>query len=208
MTRTLFAVLALACGAAHLPPAFAQPGAATAAESSRELLNSERIERAFGSYGIEVIESDARVRVSNLYSEEQGGTRVCRTFAVVLYPAAVDPAFALEHAAIVAGRSIGATFAESGWTVVKTHRYFGEIDSTPRLARLMGGADEQRLAVHVYEFEIVKGGRRFAYATIAEAHHPDYLRLENVREIYGAGLELAAVPDDETQRLLELVAAK
>ena len=68
------------------------PGAETAAQAERanapsperrELLNSERIAQRFGSYGIEVLESDGRVRVSNLYSNEQGG-RICRTFAVRL----------------------------------------------------------------------------------------------------------------------------
>jgi hypothetical protein len=198
--------MVLASGAVHVPALFAQSAAATTAESTRELLNSERIERAFGSYGIEVLESDARVRVANLYSEE-GGERVCRTFAVVLYPAIVDSAFAREHAAVVGGRSIGATFAASGWTVLKAHRYFGEVDATPRLAQLMGGAAEFRLAVHVYGFEIVKGGQRFEYATIAEVHHPAYLRLEDVREIYAGGRSLA-VPDEATERLLDLVAAK
>ena len=41
---------------------------AAVAEQPRELLNSERIEQQFGSYGIDVLESDAEMRVSNLYS--------------------------------------------------------------------------------------------------------------------------------------------
>jgi hypothetical protein len=172
--------------------------------STRELLNSERIERTFGSYGIEVLKSDATIRVSNLYSLEHG-QRICRTFAVVRYPAVVDPEFAAEHAAIVAGRSIGTTFAARGWTVVKTHRYFGEVDATPRLAALMGGVTEPRLAVHVYDLEILKDGARFHYAALAEVHHPDYLDVAEVRAIYGAQVVLPGEPDAAVQRLLERV---
>ena len=50
-----------ACRALHRPPAQAP---------ARELLNSERIAAAFGSYGVEVLEQDDTVRVSNLYSGE------------------------------------------------------------------------------------------------------------------------------------------
>ena len=36
-----------------------------------ELLNSERIERSFGSYGIEVLSQNSAVRRSNLYSSTE-----------------------------------------------------------------------------------------------------------------------------------------
>lgn len=174
----------------------------------RELLNSERIEQTFGSYGIEVLESDAAVRVSNLYSEHAAG-RICRTFAVVRYPRDVPPEIIAEHEAIVAGGSIGATFAARGWTVIKTHRFFGEIDSTPRLRELMGGTQVSRLAVHVYVLDVVKSGARYEYARIAEVHHPDYLDLPAVRRAYASGAAQASRPLDEaTRELLTLVAAK
>jgi hypothetical protein len=65
------AALAAVAGA----PALAQPPA-------RELLNSERIAAAFGSYGVEVVAQDDTLRISNLYSTEAGVT-TCRTFATV-----------------------------------------------------------------------------------------------------------------------------
>ena len=52
-------------------------------EELRPLLNSERIERKFGSYGIDVLRNDDAVRMSNLYSLRDG-EKICRTFAVVL----------------------------------------------------------------------------------------------------------------------------
>ncbi len=148
------------------------------------LLNSERIEQAFGSYGIEVLESDGVVRVSNLYSVE-GDEKICRTFAVVRYPAEIDPLFAAEHDLILSGESIGAVFKQRGWTVKKHHLYMGELPASPRVAGLMRLADAPPLATHIYVLEVVKGEAAFEYARIEEAHHPDYLTLDDLRSIYG-----------------------
>ena len=64
-------------------------------EAERTPLNSERIEARYGSYGIEVLESDTRIRESNLFSEHAGG-RVTRTFAIVQYPEIVHSEFSDE----------------------------------------------------------------------------------------------------------------
>jgi len=204
--RVLVVAVLLAGAAGCLGPGGAaslreQP-AAEAPAQEQALLNSERIERAFGSYGIDVLASDAATRVSNLYSVE-GAEKICRTFAVTLYPTAVDPRFAEEHAAIAAGGSIGATFAARGWTVLKANRYFGEIGAPARLAELMQISAGTPLAVHVYVLDVVKDGARFEYATIAEAHHPQYLTLPDLPAIYGAAAPLPARPDEPTRRLLE-----
>jgi hypothetical protein len=191
---------AASAGARAQTPAASEP-------AGRELLNSERIEARFGSYGIEVLESDGRVRVSNLYSGA-GDARICRTFAVVRYPEVVDPAFAVEHAAILAGQSIGATFVAHGWTVVKSHRYFGTLPAGKRVDRLMGGVGAMPLAVHVYTLEIERGDERFEYAAIAEVHHPDYLTLADLRRIYAAGIEWPTPIDDWTAGMLALTAGR
>src|SRR5262245_26355355 len=94
--------------------------AALSQPADRELLNSERIAAAFGSYGVEVLEQDEQVRVSNLFSGA-GEDKTCRTFAIVRYPPELDGAISAEHAEIVAGGSIGAVFASHGWEVRKTH---------------------------------------------------------------------------------------
>ena len=169
----------------------------------RELLNSERIAQTFGNYGIEVLSSDAELRVSRLYSSE-GTQEVCRTFAVVAYPSVVDPRFADVHEAIQAGGSIGSTFTAAGWRVDKTNLYFGEIASSPRLASLMGGIEPTELAVHVYGLSVVKDGVSLEYASIVEVHHPDYLRREDLEVIYGS---ISRGVDDRVQRLLEQTAA-
>lgn len=186
--RGLWIVLTLVSGCQSGPSASTSPAEA-------ELLNSERIELTFGSFGIEVLSADAPLRVSNLYSVE-GGVRTCRTFAVVVYPERIDPALAEAHALIVSGQAIGETFAANGWSIEKRHRYFGEIadiQSRPRVAGLMGLTATANAAIHVYVFVVSKDGRAIDYATIAEIHHPDYLALREIAAIYGPDVGRFAV---------------
>lgn len=172
--------------------------------SVREPLNSERIAQEFGNYGIEVLESDAATRVSNLFSTANGA-RTCRTFAVVRYPDTVPPAFAAEHAAILNGGSIGAVFAGAGWEVRKTHLYFGETAATGRVAALMNVATGTPLAEHVYVLDIAKNGQVFEYAALVEIHHPDYLRSADLPRIYGP---MTSADREELVKTLRATAAE
>lgn len=151
-------------------------------------LNSERIKQRFGSYGVEVLAADDQSRVSNLYSNELSG-RVCRTYAVVRFAAQTNPAFQQEHAAITAGASLGSTFKARGWIVEKETLHIGTIsdrDRRTQISSLMDISDNSDLAVHVYRLLVSKNGNRFVYAVIGELHHPDYLRSEDIIEIYGS----------------------
>lgn len=163
----------------------------------RPLLNSERIALVFGSYGLEVLESAGRLRVSSLYSLE-GGRKVCRTFAVAELPAAIDPRLAAEHLEILSGASIGAVFKRAGFEVEKRHRYFGELAPDPRrqrLRRLMGGAGGRTLALHVYTMVLHRGGEAIDYATIAEIYHPAFLDLDDLAGIYGPDVAVHSRPE-------------
>jgi len=157
---------------------------AQAQAPSRELLNSERIAQQFGSYGVEVLENDRRTRVSNLYSG-QGEAKTCRTFAVVRFPASIDPAVAAEPATILRGGSIGAVFAANGWRVLKTHLYYGEVRATPRLAALMHVAEGTPVAEHAYVLDVERDGKTVEYAALVEIHHPAYLVQTDLVRIYG-----------------------
>jgi len=150
----------------------------------RELLNSERIATSFGSYGVAVLEQNDAVRVSNLFSGADD-QRTCRTFAIVRYAEPSDPALRAEHAAIVAGGSIGAVFAAQGWEVRKTHLYYAERPASAKLASLMRIAVGTSLAEHAYVLDVVKGGRAIEYAALVEIHHPDYLAVADLVTIYG-----------------------
>jgi hypothetical protein len=175
-------------------------GAQLPTSPERELLNSERIEQAFGSYDIEVLSSTPTLRVSKLFSthDEQ---EICRTFAVVAYPREIDSAIAAEHSTILDGGSIGATFTSGGWRVSKVHHYFGELPSTAKVEALMGGIEPSRLAVHVYALGVSRGGAEIGYASIVEVHHPDYLGLADLIELYGPASSPA---DDSIPELLAL----
>lgn len=154
-----------------------------AAFGQRELLNSERIAASFGTYGIEVLTQNEVLRVSNLYSTE-GGERTCRTFAVVRF-APTGAEIGEEHAAILAGGSIGAVFATAGWEVRKTHLRYDELTATSRLAELMRIEVGTPLAMHVYALDVAKGERAHEYAVLAEIHHPEYLGRGDLAAIYG-----------------------
>lgn len=160
--------------------------AAAPGQPPPQLLNSERIAANFGTYGIEVLEQDAHVRVSNLFSFPRAGDRTCRTFAVVQYAPTIDPAIKREHDAIVAGGSIGAVFAASGWQVHKRNLSYTEVPATAKLASLMRIGVGTPLAEHVYALDVAKNGRTIEYASIVEIHHPSYLRVVDLVKIYGS----------------------
>lgn len=148
-------------------------------------LNSERIAARFGSYGIEIIAESGSLRRANLYSEEDRA-RTCRTYAIV--ETTDTPAeIANEHAAILAGRSIGATFRETGWRVTKRTLLTVEVDLASldgEVAALMRLNEIEIAAAHLYELIIQRDGQSVHYATILEVHHPKYLDLDELRTLF------------------------
>lgn len=170
-----------------------------------EELNSERIERRFGSYGVAVLEQSADLRLANLFSVEDG-RRVCRTFAIVRFGQALPAAIAEPHRAILAGGSIGAVLEQHGWQITKTPVHVGEYTAQAdarRLAELMRIALPASLAMHVYRLSAARDGTSVDYATIVELHHPDYLTLEALERLYAA--PRSSPPPSELTRLGELV---
>jgi hypothetical protein len=147
---------------------------------SAKLLNSERIEKKFGGYGIDVLYNSAQLRVSNLYD----GKKMTRTLAVVDYPETIDSSFSKEHQIIVAGGSIGNVFKSHGWMIEKKNIFLGELAPSAeykKLYALMGNIPPSKLSVWIYVFYIRRGEKSFPYATISEVYHPDYLSLANLK---------------------------
>ena len=181
---------------------------ACAHESER--LNSERIAEGFGSYGIDVISSEPGLRRSNLFSSE-GGIRTCRTYAVVRF---VDEPHALidaEHSQILAGKSIGAIFKASGWTIIKETLYIGTatLDDTDHpLATLMRLDSESEVAMHVYRLLLQKQQQAIDYATLIELHHPDYLDQSDLVNLFSIDAQTSLHPQQvEEMKSLGLSAA-
>jgi hypothetical protein len=168
------------------------PGSSPPAEkTARPLGNSERIRMKFGNFGIEVLESEAGIRVSNLYSTHDNA-RISRTFAVVAYPENIDPSFRKEHDAIIDGQSIGIVFKNNGWEIEKHHQYFGEIEIPQHhfdIASHSSKNGKARSAIHVYSLIVKKGESEFQYASIAEVHHPEFLQLEELASIFASEFE-------------------
>lgn len=159
----------------------------SACAGSGEVLNSERIEKRFGNYGVDVLEQNHERRIASLYSGE-GASRTTRTYALVDYASEPNPAFAEEHEKVRQGGSVGATFADAGWTIHKQSLFIGELEVPPsysELGALMDLRLPQTLAVHQYLLVVSKDGREFDYAAITEVHHPDYLSGADLRALYG-----------------------
>lgn len=191
----------------HLPPAvLAAVLSACATESV--VLNSDRIERRFGSYGIEVLASEAGLRRSNLFSLE-GNTATCRTYAVVQFVEQLDERYDDAHARVLAGNSIGQTFREDGWEVRKNTVHIGTVrlpDRPTEIASLMRLAGPRDLALHVYRLGLAREDVLLEYATILEVHHPDYLTAGELRELFehdGA----RSLPAEDIAQLTSLVFA-
>jgi len=155
--------------------------------SSKPVLNSERIERTFGNYGLDIVNSDTQRRVTSLFSSANG-EKVTRTYAVVDFNRVPGDAFAREHALIESGQSIGTTFRDAGWLINKQHLFIGELE-VPAGYRTIGELMQiklpEPLATHVYLFVVEKDERAYTYATITEVHHPAYLSADDLKRLYG-----------------------
>lgn len=154
-----------------------------------EQLNSERIEEQFGNFGIDVISHRDGLRRASLYSTHEDG-KITRTYAIVHFDDVPEILLRDEHARILAGASIGATFKSAGWSVKKQTLYIGSLDTgddvhgIQPLMRLTAAPD---LAMHVYRLHINKDQQSIEYATIIELHHPDYLTPARLQTLYGNG---------------------
>ena len=169
-------------------PPFVLAAALSACSLQPALLNSERIEQRFGSYGIEIIEQKATLRRSNLYSNTDG-ERICRTYAVVKFVGSAATDISGAHEKVLAGESIGTTFRTDGWLISKRTLYVGVLrlnDWNHAIAKLMHLESSADLALHAYQLVLERETQSLHYATIIEAHHPDYLTVNELLELYAA----------------------
>ena len=189
----------------HFPPSVLA-AALSACATESVILNSERIEQRFGSYGIEVLASEAGLRRSSLFSYD-GDSATCRTYAVVQFAEQHDERYDNAHSKVLAGDSIGATFKEDGWGIRKDSMYIGSIrlpQSSTEVGELMRLTGAHDLALHVYRLVLVRESAAFDYATILEVHHPEYLSEQDLRGLfeYEAG---NALPAADLKQLSALV---
>lgn len=171
-----------------------------------ELLNSERIESEFGGYGIEIIAYVDGIRRANLYSV-QDDVRTCRTYAVVRFTNVPEDIIGTQHAQIIAGASIGATFKATGWRIYKETRYIGELETARdkhKIRPMMRVDSKQILAMHVYRLLLRKQQQIIEYATIVEVHHPEYLSQQRLLNLFAVDT-IAPSTSGERQQWTDLV---
>ena len=133
-------------------------GSSIEVNKSRRLRNSDRIKIKYGSYGIDIIENDGKIRVSNLYSTHNN-VKTNRTFAVVAFPDIIEAAFKTEHESVINGQSIGVVFEKNGWEIQKHHLYFGEIKMPPKHYddhSLFSYIGTGQPAIHIYSLVVAK----------------------------------------------------
>jgi hypothetical protein len=133
-------------------------------------------------------------------------TKTCRTYAIVDFYHPISEAIIEEHRRIASGQSLGAVFKARAWKISKEHRYVGEISlnySVSNVAQLMSIEAPTQLAIHIYDFRITKGKSSFLYARIAEVHHPDYLTMTDLKEIYQSRLNESL--DDQDAIIKEVI---
>lgn len=185
--------------------ALAKAEACPAYEQLRPLLNSERIQSCFGSYGVEVLEQQGNLRISSLYSLD-GESRITRTLAISEFASDLPASLEIAYQAIRAGASMGATLESAGWRVEKRHRYLGEIAISPNF-RCMSGLPENHpgtlLAVQVYDLWVVREQQEFRFALLAELHDPRYLTLKDLHSIYAGMVDQLNQPDKPTELMLK-----
>jgi hypothetical protein len=185
-------------------PAAVLAAALSACTLQPEALNSERIERRFGSYGIEVLDQSGNIRHSSLYSTH-GGADICRTYAIVEF---VDdnPVYSTDiHSKVVGGASIGATFKADGWDILKKTFYVGNISLPANgntITELMQLDSVAELAVHAYELHIKKAPTSIHYATIIEVHHPEYLQADDLDELFPLTIDPGTGAQDRVRQLV------
>ena len=137
----------------------------------------------------------------------QANEPVCRTYAVVRFAEQPGDRYSEEHAKVLAGNSIGATFRSHGWDIHKQTVYIGSLllpSVKTRIGELMDIDGRHELAIHVYELLLVQNEQVFEYASIIETHHPEYLSESDILELYEYD-ESTALSPRSVAELLSLV---
>jgi len=166
---------------------------------SYPLLNSEMIENKFGSYGLDIIENSSKNRISFLFSiddhyialneinavkKSPGYKKKYHTLALVNF---IDSGKVSDaHKKIINGGSIGATFKDYGWSVTKDNLLAFELseDIHPVIQEWLKSEVDQKLVIHVYMLSVERNHQKIRYAEIIEMHHPGYLTLSELKNIY------------------------
>jgi hypothetical protein len=202
---TTFLLLLASCAVHQDRPAGA---ACPAYEQLRPMLNSERIESCFGSYGVDLLEQEGNLRISSLYSLDTD-QHITRTLAISEFASDLPASLDSAYQAIRGGASMGATLQASGWRVDKRQRYLGEVPSSDVMNCMSGQAESsigEMLAVQVYDLYVVNATQTVRFALLAELHDPRFLTLTDLQRIDGELPGSMQQPDATLLQLLQQAA--
>lgn len=174
------------------------------------MLNSERINHLFGSYGVDVLpfcdSMQSDTRLSNLYSQHDN-KKVMRTLAFVKFNQQMPQSLLPAHQQIEAGASIGSTLKEHGWSIEKKPVYFGELELNDAVLKMMHEKHAQKAAVFIYELNVQSKdtGQKLTYCTIIEIYSPQYLTLAWLQKLYQTQYDNHLVINESNQASLKHV---
>ena len=162
-------------------------------ENKDTLLNSERIENKFGSYGVDIVQSDNQSRVSFLYSLDSNNKKKknYHTLAVVKFKETIK--VSAIHKRILNGGSIGESFKKKGWEIDKKNHQMMVISNPNQdlFKSWLSKINDENLALHFYKLYVTKKNHNYFYAEILELHHPAYLSISDLKSFFNS--------DEETQ---------
>lgn len=156
----------------------------------KPMLNSDRIDYFFGSYGVETLlncnEALQQARISNLHSVH-GKHKIMRTLAVVDFITPIPPDLITAHNQIQRGGSIGSVLREEGWTLKKVATYFGEIELTAAMLQMMSERQNTKGAIYIYQLQVQRqeNTNPKTYCHIIEIYSPQYLTTPWLKALYG-----------------------
>ena len=140
-------------------------------------MNSDQIKAKFGNYHIQVLRQSKLTRVANLYTEHDK-VKICRTLAVTRFSQPTAESLLLVDEIIRQGNSIGTTFIRQGFTVTKALAAEAVTYAGRKFEELCCSSIDSRALIYVglYQLNVsASDGQKQPYATIAEAHHPEYI---------------------------------
>lgn len=155
----------------------------------KPMLNSDRIEYFFGSYGVARLQPDSnklkKTRIANLYSTHDN-QKIMRTLAIVDFVEPMLEPLALAHQKIQNGESIGIALRNDNWSIIKEPIYFGEATLKPNVLQLMFEKNNTKGAIYIYKLSVKNNTHTnpIGYCNIIEIYSPQYLTSVWLKEIY------------------------
>ncbi|MBU02256.1 MAG: hypothetical protein CME55_03085 [Halieaceae bacterium] len=144
-------------------------------------VNSEQIRARFGSYAVRVLHQDEHYRLANLCSHHDG-VDICRTLAVTHFMMPAPAPLSEVDTLIRQGQSIGSTLKDAGLALSRNMLAEGHTSCGDGFSRVAGdhALTGSELVVRLYElFAGPEESSLELYATIAEAHHPQHVPVDD-----------------------------